>query len=471
MIDYPQEMDSLLGPKSIAIIGASNSLVSTGYSLVANLLKLGYRGEIYPVNPRADEVQGIRAYPSIDQCPKKGIDLAVIAVRTLLVPDILQQCADSGVKTAAIVSDGFADGGEEGRELQQRVVGIAKSCGIRVVGPNTQGFYNADEDLLVLTGSAIPAESMRKEGVSLVAQTGLFLGGWMVRGMTSDGIGMSKSVDLGNMCDVDHTDMLAYLGADESTKVIVMHMDRLDRASEFVKIAKQITPHKPIIVVKPGKSPAAKEAIFCHTGSLAGDDSVFEAVCGQAGIIRAADFDEVEDLVKAFIYLPLLAGKEIGIINFSGATGIIAADACAQFGLEVADLSETTIGKIATTLPSWASVKNPMDFMQSFEVDMRQTLTVALEALLGDPKIDGIVLIVVTMSTPPIDAYLNILKDLAGWKLNKPIAVWALGDEGSSREIQGLASKGVVAFPSITRAVRAMAASNARYRYLASLGA
>jgi len=470
MADYPQEMDFLLSPKSIAIIGASNSPLSTGHSLVANLLKLGYPGEVYPVNPRADEVQGIRAYPSIDRCPKKEVDLAVIAVKTPLVPEVLQQCADSGVKTALIVSDGFADGGKEGTELQQRVAGIARSRGIRVVGPNTQGFYNADEDLLVLTGSAIPAEYMKKEGVSFVAQTGLFMGGWMVRGMTPEGLGMSKSIDLGNMCDIDHTDVLAYLGADPATRVIVLHMDRLDRGSEFVKMARRITAYKPVIVVKPGRSPAAKEAVFSHTGSLAGDDSVFEAVCDQAGIVRAADFDEVEDLVRTFLYLSPLTGKRIGIINFSGATGIIACDTCSQFGLEVADLSETTVEKIAETLPSWASVKNPVDFMQSFEVDMRRTLTVALQALLADPKIDGIVLIVVAISMPPIDAYLNILKDLAGWELNKPVSVWALADEESAREIQGLASKGGGAFPSVTRAVRAMAASHSRYRYLESLG-
>ncbi|MFC2000767.1 hypothetical protein ACFLXE_08480, partial [Chloroflexota bacterium] len=278
------------------------------------------------------------------------------------------------------------------------------------------------------------------------------------------------SIDLGNMCDIDHTDMLAYLGADPSTRVIVLHMDRLDRGSEFAKMARRITAYKPVIVVKPGRSPAAKEAVFSHTGSLAGDDSVFEAVCDQAGIVRAADFDEVEDLVRNFLYLSPLTGKRIGIINFSGATGIIACDACSQFGLEVADLSQTTIEKIAETLPPWATVKNPVDFMQSFEVDMRQTLTVALQALLDDPNVDGIVLIVVVISMPPIDAYLNILKDLAGWELNKPVAVWALADEDSTREIQGLASQGVVAFPSVTRAVKAMAASYSRYRYLESLG-
>jgi len=471
VMTHPETIDRLLAPRSIAVIGASNSPASAGYSLVANLIRLGYRGEVYAVNPRSDEVQGLPAYASIRDCPRQGIDLAVIAVRTPMVPDVLEQCGEAGVGTALIVSDGFADGGEDGKELQRQVVDIARRHQIRVVGPNTQGFYNAERNLLVMTGSAVPKESMKKEGVSIAAQTGLFLGGWLIRGMTAEGMGMNKSIDLGNMCDIDHTDMLGYLGADPSTEVIVMHMDRLDRAGSFMRTARAIAPRKPVVVVKLGASPAAREAIFSHTGSLAGDDSAFDALCAQSGVARASDFDEVEDLSRTFLHLAPLRGKRIGVINFSGATGIIACDACARFGLEVGPLSQASIDAVAATLPAWASVSNPVDFMQSFEVDMRKTLTVALEALLADPRVDGILLIVVTMASPPIDAYLNIVRELADGGLTKPVAVWALGDEGSSREIQALSRKGVVAYPSITRAVRALAASYRRQQYLVSVEA
>jgi len=469
MADYPPELDSLLNPRSIAVIGASASPASSGYSLVVNLLKSGFRGQIYPVNPRSAEVLGMRTYPGVADIPR-GVDLAIIAVRTPLVLEVLRQCGDNGVKVALIVSDGFADGGEEGRRLQEMAVRIARSYGIRVLGPNTQGFFNAENNLLVLTGSAIPPENIKRDAVSIVAQTGLFLGGWMVRGMTPEGTGMGKSIDLGNMCDIDHMDVLAYLAADPLTKVIVIHMDRLDRGKEFMELAGQITRRKPVIVVKPGKSPAARHAIMSHTGSLAGDDTVFEAMCRQAGIARANDFDEVEDLVRTFLYLPPLDGKQIGIINFSGTAGIIAADACAEFGLEVAELSRETIEKIGATLPPWASVGNPVDFMQSFEVDMRKVLNTAVETLLADPGVDGIALIVVTMSTPPIDAYLNIIKEVAAGGPSKPVCVWALGDEGSTREILPLARQGLVHYPSIRRAVKALATLYQRHRYLKSQG-
>jgi len=465
MADYPPELDCFFNPKAIAIIGASASPTSTGYALVANLVNLGFQGEVYHVNPRSGDVLGIRTYPSISHVPP-GVDLAIIAVRSPLVSEVVQQCGDSGVKAAMIVSDGFADGDEEGRKLQQIVVQIAKRYGIRIVGPNTQGFLNMDNRLLALTGSALPPESLKRDEVSFIAQTGLFMGGWTVRSMRPGGIGVSKTIDLGNMCDIDHKDVLAYLGADPATQVIVIYMDMVGDGSEFIKAARQVTPYKPVIVVKPGKSPAARQAMLSHTGSLAGDDNVFEAVCRQTGIVRAADVDEVEDLVGTFLYLPPLSGKRIGIIAFSGATGIIAADACAQFGLEVTELSGLTIDKIAATLPSWGSVNNPVDFMQAFEVDMTKTLTTAVEALLADPKIDGIVLIVVVMSTPPIDVYLNIIKELGERELNKPISLWALGDEDSITQIQGLPKKGLVYYPSITRAVKALAASYSRYRYL-----
>ncbi|MCX5998071.1 MAG: CoA-binding protein, partial [Chloroflexi bacterium] len=435
---------------------------SSGHSLVTNVLRSNFAGKIYPVNPRSPEVLGITAYPSIEHVPP-GVDLAVIAVRSSLVPDVLQQCGNSRVKTAMIVTDGFADGGEEGRRLQKSVTETGRRCGIRMIGPNTQGFFNADRNLLVLTGSAIAPSDIKRADVSIVAQTGLFLGGWMVRGMTPEGIGMSKSIDVGNMCDLDHTDFLAYLGVDPSTKAIVMHMDRLDRATEFMRIAKTIVPRKPVIVVKAGKSPAAREAIFSHTGSLAQDDSVFDTMCRQAGVLRADDYDEIEDLVRTSLFLHPLAGKRVGIINFSGAAGEIAADACARFGLEMARLSETTIKRIAGTLPSHSSVKNPVDFMQSFEVDARKTLKVAIEALLDDPDVDGIALIVVVMSTPPISAYLDIVKEAAAMRPDKPISMWALGDEGSTRDVYGLAGQGIVAYPTVTRAVKALATSYAQW--------
>lgn len=462
-------MDRFFSPRSIAVIGASASPTSTGYALVANLQRTGFQGRVYPINPSSAEVLGIGTYPSIATVPVE-IDLAVIALKSPIVPRVLQECGEAGVKAAIIVSDGFADGGDEGKELQRTVAQVSKNYGTRVIGPNTQGLINLDQNLFVFTGSSVSPEAMKKDGVSLVAQTGLFLGGWLVRGMSHEGLGLEKSVDLGNMCDVDHKDVLAYLGHDPTTQVIVVHMDRLERPTEFVEAVKPVVIHKPIIVVKPGKSPAGQEAVFSHTGSVAGDDSAFQALCQQTGLLGATDFDEVEDLVRSFLYLPPLTGKRIGVVDSTGVAAAIAADACAYSGLQVTQLSPANIDRLPAVVPSEAPESNSIDLVITSKVDARNRILAAVEALLADPKIDGIILATAIASKDDSDECFSTLSEIAEWRLKKPVSLWACGNADGVRKIYSLAKKGLVLYPSVTRAVKALAALNSRHRYLNSVG-
>jgi acyl-CoA synthetase (NDP forming) len=457
-----------LNPKSIAIVGASSSPGSTGFLLVHNLVKYGFNGKIYPVNPRLGEILGMRVYHNIKDIPDIP-DLAVIAIRAPLVWQALKECGEKGVKGSIVVSDGFADDGDEGKRMQKELVEISRSYGVRIIGPNTQGLINLHARLVIASVPTPPVWRKMEEGrLSILAQTALFYWDWLLKYSGQKGHGISKGIDLGNMCDIDHGEVLEYLLADSNTDVIGIHIETIRDPDKFVFAMEKMSLRKPVVILKAGKTIESKEAILTHTGSIAGDDRIFDALFRQKGVIRAEDPEEFQDLLRAFLFIKSLPCERVAILTFSGAAGSLATDILNKAGMKLAEFSHITIERVRETLPSWASVKNPLDFMQAFEVrDFNRVLTTAIDALLADINVDSIFLITIVSKDEGIVDVLEILRRKIINGISKPIVLWPLvTDEEVMRELSTLEGDGFAIYPSMKRAITALSACNQRYRFL-----
>lgn len=451
----------LLSPRSIAIVGASSTPGRVGHIIVKNLLQCHYPGKLYPINPNIRETLGVRVYPSIDSVPE-DIDLVMIAIQPKLIPDVIERCGTKNVKAAIIHSAGFSEVGREGKKLEELVVRIARRNGIRIMGPNTQGMINVDANLMALSLN-FPTLSQGK-GIAYICQTGYFYWDWIFR---HQGIGLVKAIDLGNMCDLSHIDFLENFGDDPQVQLIVLHIEEIRDGNRFLELASDISKKKPLIALKAGRTESGAKAIASHSGALAGNDIIYSTAFKQAGIIRALDMDELIDFTKTFAYLsPLPKGKRIAIITFSGAAGALAADACDEFGMEIAQLSQSTVERIRETLPTWAPVGNPIDLFQSLEVDQKRSHDITLEALFSDPNVDAILIIaVMTELNEPFNIFDVLMKHIRQG-LKKPIVVSGVKDEKGSWQWSTLDKEGVATYSCIRRAIKSLAAAYSRHSYL-----
>lgn len=456
-------LEYFMSPKSIAIVGATGTPGRAGYNFVANLVKSKFLGKIYPVNPHLEEIIGIKVYSSMKHVPER-VDLVIVATGQQSVLDVVSECAERGAGAVIISSAGFADNGVEGKRLQERLVDITKERGIRIIGPNTQGLINVAEKLVLVSTTASVPPIIKGRGVTWVCQTAFFYWDWVLK---NPHLGLSKAIDLGNMCDVSHTEFLEYLATDPETRVIALHIEGIREGKRFMEAATKLTLKKPVIVLKTGRTLAAAEAIASHTGSLAGRDEIYDASFRQAGIIRAKDINELTDLTKTFASLPLLpSGRRVGVITFSGAAGGLAADACEEFGLTLPEFSPTTIDKLKQVLPAWARVGNPIDIFPFIGVNAQTHYHVALEAISSDPNIDAVLLIGMMTATIPEWSALEVLHEYADKGVEKPTVVCGFKDDEGARRLASLETKGVPAYSSVSDAARAIAASYARYQYL-----
>ena len=459
--DRDVDLNSFLCPKSIAIVGASATPGVVGYNFVANLIDGNFPGSIFPVKSGMKEVCGIRAYPDMASVPD-DVELAVLATHPSQVPSLIRQCGPKGVKAAIVAAAGFADVGHEGKKLEEAVLDAAKEQGIRIMGPNTQGLINGKSTIL-----SVPfrANLQRGSGVSFICQTGFFYWDWISR---SSHVGLCKAVDLGNMCDVSHADVLEYLGNDPETRVIAMHIEGIRKGREFLDVAGRVTKRKPVIALKAGRTDKGAGAIASHTGSLVGDDAVYNAAFRQAGITRAIDMNELVDFVRVFACLSSLPkGNRVAVVTFSGAGGSLAADACSEFGLDMATLSESTVQRVRKAFPSWATMGNPIDVLQAVKTDdMRLAYEEALEALSVDQNVDAIVVITVIGNLLHEFDILDILVEHTGTASRKPTVICPLRFDDGFERAAGLDLRGFTVFPTVRRAVKALAVAHARYEHL-----
>ena len=374
----------IFDPKTVAVIGASKNPGTWGHGIMKHLLRPARR-KIYPVNPNAAEVMGFKAYASVLDIPEP-VELAVIVVASPRVPKVIRECVQKGIKAAVVVSGGFAESGGEGVKLEADLVEVARQGGIRFIGPNTMGHADTSSQLSTLawTFETPPGP------VALVSQSGNYGHRILHRGMMS-GIGFSKFVCTGNEANIHFADYFEHLAEDKNTKIIAAYIEGLREGRRFFELAKKITPHKPVIVIKSGATRASAEAAMSHTATLAGSDEIYEAAFHQAGVLRVEDDDELCDVITALLYQPLPHGKKIGILTIGGGLGVMSAEACEKEGLEIPPLAPTTVEKLNAQLPPRWSHANPVD-MAGISMAENPVIFPSLFAMMDDKDIDAILL-------------------------------------------------------------------------------
>ena len=410
--------ESFFNPKSVAMVGVSHHKGKVGYEILANMIAAGYEGEIFPVNPQADTIEGLKCYPdllSIGRIP----ELVVIIVPARIVPAVMRQCAKIKVKSVIIITAGFKEVGKEGRELEKQIVQIAKQAGIRLIGPNCLGVIAPANKLNASFGGKLPAEGT----VGYLSQSGALLAA-VLDMANANGIGFSRLVSVGNKADVDELDVIKAFGEDPHTKVIAGYLESISDGNAFVNQAEAISHEKPILLMKPGGTKAGAKAAASHTGSLVGDDTAYECVFERAGIIHCDSLKSQVDYIQAFANQPLPAGTNVAVISNAGGAGIMAADAIERQGLDFATLSNDTMAKLASNLPAAASLQNPVDVLCDALADRYEF---ALSVALDDPNVDiALVLLTPQAMTDPTATAEGVVK-IAQRKPGKLILACFLG--------------------------------------------
>ena len=376
------KFDLLFNPKSIALIGASNNIGKWGAIIFLNILLGGYQGRLYPVNQKEETILGRKAYAHISQIPDP-VDLAIIAIPAHLTMEALQDCIRKGIRMAVVITSDFSETGEEGARLEKELTETARKAGMRLVGPNTMGIFSAPSRLTAL----MPPVRPQRGNVSLVSQSGN-IGTQMLGLGEKFAVGFSKYVSSGNEGDLRSEDYLAFFGQDPETQVILFYIEGLDDGREFFEIAKKITPHKPIIAFKGGRTLAGSRAAKSHSGAMAGVKEIYEAAFRQAGILWASTTEEMLEWAAAFSSLPLPRGNRVGILTRGGGWGVITADACNELGLEVPPLDDSIMRELDGLLPSYWSRGNPVDMVATIGIE---SYIKCLEALISWNKVDGII--------------------------------------------------------------------------------
>ncbi len=376
---------ALFEPRAIAFIGASTSVIKWGFNILHHLIKGGYTGGMYPVNPQGGTWFGREMYKSLAEV-LRPVDLAVIVVPKERVPDTMRECAGAGIRAAIIITAGFSETGPEGTALEQEVLSIARDAGIRIVGPNTMGVFSAYPSPMQ---SVMMSTSLKQGGVAVVSQSGN-LGTSISYRFTRREIGISRLISSGNECDLKIEDYLEYLETDERTRIICLYVEGLRQGRRFLDTARRVSLRKPIILLKGGTGTTGAVAAMSHTGALAGSFEVFHSMCSQANIILASTIDEMVDVAGLILSQPEFTGKRIGIVTQGGGWGVISADLCEEAGLEIPPIEERVVAMLDRHLPPFWSRRNPVDLVAPGKVSM---ITDSIEALMKHADMDAILLL------------------------------------------------------------------------------
>ncbi|MGE0442223.1 MAG: acetate--CoA ligase family protein [Gemmatimonadales bacterium] len=444
-------LDPILRPRSIAVVGASRTPGTIAHEIVASLVRCGFTGAVYPVNPKASSICAIRAYPTVADIPDP-VDQAVIVVPKHLVEEVVAQCADAGVKGVVVITSGFKEIGGEGVERERRLTELVRSRGIRMVGPNCMGVLNA-EPAVAMNGTFYPSLPPFG-GCGFVSQSGA-MGLSVLDYAREYGIGIAQFVSVGNKPDVSGNDLLEAWEHDPAITAILMYVESFGNPRRFLEIASRITPRKPIIVVKSGRSRAGARAASSHTGALAASDTAVDAMLAQAGVLRAGSVEELFDLAMAFSGPVSPRSRRTAVVTNAGGPGILAADALERHGIEIPDLSPDTVTRLRPLFPEYASIRNPLDMVASATPTGYRT---ALTALLDDPAVDSAVAIFV----PPLGVsqadVSEAIAEAAVSRPDKPVLAVLMGHEGLPAGKAGLHEARIPAYIFPESAARALAA-------------
>ncbi|MCL4504141.1 MAG: acetate--CoA ligase family protein [Deltaproteobacteria bacterium] len=460
-------MQKFFEPAAVVLIGVSRQTGPGAYNNLEMLLSYGYQGRIYLVHPKVTEILGHRTYPRVADLPEVP-DLAVISLGRERVAPAFAECAAHGIRRVVVISQGFADADERGRELQAQLVALAREHGVRFLGPNTMGVLNPFAGFSTAFVD-IPREASPVP-LTMVAQSGVF----QVGASSSTGQ-MGKAIDVGNAGDVDVVDVLEYLEHDAQTRIIVLHLEGMKQGRRFLEVAGRIVPHKPIIALKTGRSAAGARAAMSHTGSMVGEDAVFDLAFRQAGIIRARSLVELRAMCTAFLHFRPMSGPRLGMVTATGAFGIITADACADYGLELAPFPEN-LRELEEDRIAWHKLHNPVDIWPLGMVtgSFTKVFRRAAEGLLASEQVDGVVGVAPALASPKhsdLDMAALVKELLKSNTGHKPLALLLYGDEAAYRaQCRDLVGEPDVAcFDTLEEAVLGLAATW-RYHHFRECG-
>lgn len=415
-------LQAFFAPRTVAVIGASAKPDKVGNAVVVNMLAAGFKGRLYPVNPRGGAIEDLPVLRTLAELPG-GIDLAIFAVPRDQVLPALKTLAARGLKSAVVISAGFREAGREGYELERELAEVARSHGIALLGPNSLGMMNTAHGVNASFSAAQPVAG----SVAFCSQSGalcLAILDW-ARG---ENFGFSKFVSLGNKAVLGETQLLAHLGSDPASKVIMGYMENVDNGEEFVRTAREVSRKKPVIMLKAGSTNAGAKAASSHTGAIAGSDDAYGAAFRQCGVIRAPDVESLFFLAEAFANLPLPRGPNVAVLSNAGGPGILAADACEKTSLHMARLSPETIQRLQAALPPFASVYNPVDIIGDAGAERYRK---SLEAILDDPLVHAVLLLVAPTAMVEIEATATAIAQVAR-RTDKPVLTCLLGRAAGS---------------------------------------
>ena len=371
----------LFKARSVAFIGASKDPTKWGFLTLKHIIDGGFRGSLYPVNPREPEILGLKVYQGIADLPETP-DLAVIIVPPPAVPAVIKECVSKGIRAGIVITAGFAELGGEGAKLQDEIVTIARQGGMALVGPNCNGVMSPWNSQYV----QFPSFFVPPGPVAVIAQSGNVMDSLSLQ-IQMHGFGCSACIASGNEAVLHCEDYLEYLADDPRTKVILSYIEGFKDGERFLAVAREVSKKKPIVMLKAGKTQAGARAAASHTAALAGSDAVFDAVCRQSGVIRAKSLDEMLNIGLAFLRQPLPRGRGLGIITAGGGWGVLAADACAELGFDIVQLPEETINELDKILPAWWNRGNPVDLVAGAAAD---NLFKAVELVMQCPSVDAL---------------------------------------------------------------------------------
>ncbi|MGQ9683009.1 MAG: acetate--CoA ligase alpha subunit [Anaerolineae bacterium] len=439
-------LDMFFAPRSVAVVGAARTPGKLGYDVLNNVLQYGFQGQVYPINPQATEILGLRSYPTVLDVPAP-IDLAVIVVPNKFVPEVIDQCGRKGVKGAVIISAGFKEAGLEGVKLERQVVATAKKYGLRIVGPNCLGVIDTVQSLNASFAAGMPPRG----AIAFMSQSGALCTAVLDWALANH-IGFSYFVSLGNKSDVDEVDLMEAWDGDQNSRVMIAYVEGLRDGRRFMDVARRVTRRTPVIAVKSGNTEAGSRAVSSHTGSLAGSNRAYDAALRQAGVLRAPSIQDLFDWAIAFANQPVLRGNRIAIVTNAGGPAIMATDALENFGLKLASLKGDTIERLQSALPAAANCFNPIDVLGDALADR---YSLAIEAAFQDPGVDGVMVILTPQVMTRIEETARELARISK-QYDKPIVSCFMGQEKVTPGVHILTAESVPNYPFPERAAGAL---------------
>ena len=440
-----EDIKPILSPKSIAVIGASRRSGAVGNRIVKNILESGFKGPIYPINPKADKIHGLKCYPSVLKV-EGDVDLAVVAVPARIVPEVVEEAGVKGVRGLIVISAGFREIGEEGAKLEKEVLTLCRKYGMRMVGPNCLGVINTSVPMNTTFASSQPIPG----SIAFLSQSGALCTAvidWAPR----EGLGFSVIVSLGNSADLNVVDFIEALKEDENTRVIACYIEGISEGDRFVKVVRDVSKRKPVVILKAGLTSMGIRAVSSHTGSMAGSAVAYSTVFKRIGVVQVDSVEELFNYARAFASQPIPEGRGLAILTNAGGPGIVATDSCEKSGLRLAWLSQETIEKLRAILPEQASVINPVDVLGDASAERYKQ---ALQILLDDPGVNSVIVILTPQAvTQPVETAKAILEVYRS-NPKKPILAVFMGGEAVAEAVKILRDNGIPVYEFPEEAVK-----------------